>query len=72
MNGFIAVYTENEDYSVIELLGGYDIEMGHVLSGELESLGSEEIMNVSTQEPMDVIIQDCHASAQRAHNLLQG
>ena len=41
--GFIAVETDGNEFSVIELLGGYDVEIGDVISGDLESLGGKTV-----------------------------
>jgi hypothetical protein len=56
-NGFIEIQTGTY-ISVVELLGGYDIEIGDEIKGNLESLGGEVLFNISQDEEMDVFIQD--------------
>ena len=41
-----------------EPLGGYDIEIDDVISGNLWSLGGEELTNETKNYKMDVFIQD--------------
>jgi len=60
--GLIAVETSSGDLSLIELLGGYEVEIDDVISGSLESLGCEEVINKTQDEEMSVVIQDCHCS----------
>ena len=68
--GFIAVETDSNEFSVFELLGGYDVEIGDVISGDLKSLGGETVINKTQSEEMDVFIQDCHCDAQRVRQLM--
>lgn len=56
-NGLIEVQTDSF-VSIIELIGGYNIEIGDEIEGNLDSLGGEEIYNLSQDENMDVFIQD--------------
>ncbi|MBA7577804.1 hypothetical protein ES708_19659 [subsurface metagenome] len=67
--GFIAVETDGNEFSVIELLGEYGVEIGDVISGDIESLGGETVINKTQSEEMDVFIQDCHCDAQRVRQL---
>jgi hypothetical protein len=69
-HGMIGVRTENDDYSVLELCGGYSLELGDILIGELDSLGGEEVKNITQDEVWDVFIQDIYASKQSAWNLI--
>jgi len=66
----IGVRTESDDFSVLELLGGYSPEMGDVISGELNNLGGEEVMNVTQGETWDVFIQDILGSKESAWRLI--
>ena len=54
---FPIVRLENGLYSLVELLGGYDVEIGDEFEGQLDNEGSCEIMNVTQDEEMDVVIQ---------------
>jgi hypothetical protein len=60
----VGVRTENEEFSVLELLGGYSPEIGDVITGNLENLGEEAVKNVTQDEFWDVFIQDIHGSKQ--------
>ncbi len=64
--GMIGVRTEADRFSVLELLGGYAPEIGDVLSGGLEDLGSETVRNVTQEEDWDVYIQDKWGSKESA------
>lgn len=56
-DGLIEVQAET-CISVIELLGAYEVEVGDEIEGDLDNLGSEELLNLSQVENMDVYIQD--------------
>lgn len=66
----IGVRTENNDYSVLELLGGYVPEVGDILKGNLDSLGGETIQNLTQNESWDVFIQDIYGSKNSALTML--
>jgi len=68
--GMIAVRTEHDEYSVLELLGGYSPEIGDVISGNLENLGGESVKNITQGEAWDVFIQDIHGSKQTALTMI--
>lgn len=68
--GLIAVETNSGEYSVIELIGGYNVEIDDIISGVLESLGRKTVMNETQSEEIDVFIQHCHCSAQRVRQLM--
>ena len=69
-HGMIGVRTENDDYSVLELLGGYCLEIGDILIGNLNNLAGEEVKNITQNEVWDVFIQDIYASKQSAWDLI--
>lgn len=54
---FPIVRLENGLYALVELIGGYDVEIGDEFEGNLSEEGSCEIMNVTQDEEMDVMIQ---------------
>ncbi len=56
-NGFVEIKADTF-VSVVELLGGYEVEIGDEIRGNLDSLGGEELYNISQDEQMDVFIQD--------------
>lgn len=66
----IGVRTEHNDFSVLELLGGYFFEKGDVLSGALHNLGGEQVKNLTQGETWDVFIQDIYGSSQTAWRLV--
>lgn len=68
--GLIAVETNSNEFSILELIGGYDVEIDDIISGDLESLGSETVINKTQTEEMDVFIQDCHCNVHRVHQLI--
>ena len=67
--GVVAVETAN-GITVFELLGGYEVELGDIISGRLESLGSETFRNETKQENLDVYVQGIHCSPQIAKQLM--
>ena len=68
-NGFIAIRTDAEEYTIAELLGA-EVAVGDVLEGDLEALAGETLQNVDSLERIEVFIQDIHADAARAAQLL--
>lgn len=69
--GWIAIRDEGGEITLAELIGGYDVEKGNVISGNLHSLGTESFYNHSTDEALDVFVQEIHASDQQALNLIR-
>ncbi|QTL98605.1 hypothetical protein GM661_11840 [Iocasia frigidifontis] len=68
--GFAAIFTENNDYTVIEILGSYHIATGDIIQGNLETLGREYLFNASKDEKIDVFIQEIYASKRVMERLL--
>jgi len=60
------VEAEANDCSLVEMLGGYDIEIGHIVDGNLHSLGGEKLKNISTGEVMDVYMQNAGMNKEHA------
>lgn len=52
----ITVKTENSSIVVIELIG-HEVELGDIISGNLEDLGGEILYNLTQEEKLDVYIQ---------------
>ena len=67
--GFVAVETDG-GITVFELLGGYNIQIGDIISGNLESEGSEIFMNETQKEKMDVFVQGIYCTPQNASQLM--
>lgn len=68
--GFYAVRTSEGDITVFELIDSCVPEKGDLVSGALDSLGSETFVNISQQHSFDVFVQDAHCSEARAADLL--
>jgi hypothetical protein len=59
--------TEDGEYSIFELLGGYDVEVGDVVSsGDFYSMGGETYRNVTKGEDMSVYVQNVVGSIEQA------
>ena len=56
-NGLVAVQLENGEYSIFEPLGGYDIEIGDVISGEIDFDGGINAFNHSKNESLDIMVE---------------
>lgn len=69
--GYIAVKIEDGDCSVIELLGGHDVKMNDIISGNLEFIGGEKLFNESQHERMSVNIQNVNCTRKIAKNLME-
>jgi hypothetical protein len=54
------------EFTVAELLGGYDVEKGHVISGDLHCLGGETFFNETEDEDIDVYVQGFGMSEQQS------
>ena len=54
--GFVEIHTDIF-ISIIELLGGYKVEIGDEIKGNLYSLGGEEVYNISKEEETNIFIQ---------------
>lgn len=67
--GFVAVETAN-GITVFELLGLYEVELGDIISGNLESLGDRTFRNETRQESLKVYVQGIHCSPQNARQLM--
>ena len=70
-HGMIGVRTETDDYSVLELIGGYSPEMGDEIAGDLETHGGQEVQNITQGETWDVVIQQILGSKRSAWDLVQ-
>lgn len=67
--GFIAINTDM-GITVAELLGGYIIQMGDIIKGDLEIHGGIELLNMSQNEKIDAFIQGIHCTREFAAKLL--
>ena len=69
--GYIVIRDQIGEFTVAELLGGYDVERGHVITGNLHSLGSETFYNETESEELDVIVQNNGMSEQQSIQMLR-
>lgn len=69
--GYIVIRDPIGEFTVAELLGGYDVERGHVISGDLHSLGSETFINETEEEEIEVFVQSYGMSEQQTIHLIQ-
>lgn len=69
-NGWVAVQLENGEYSIFEPLGGYSVEVGDVISGDIGAEGGEKAYNHSQDEPMDIITELSGLSLQQVQQRL--
>ena len=70
--GMIAVEVDANDFTVIEILEmSYDVEIGDVISGNLDSHAGGTLINLSKNEKMDVFIQGTNCTSQNAENLMR-
>lgn len=68
--GFLAVKTENNEFSVVEVIDSYCPELGAVVSGPLEELGGETLKCLDDGMEFDVYIQDIHSNYSNAKRML--
>lgn len=68
--GLIAVDVDG-DYTIVELLGGYDVNVGDAITGNLHNLGGEILINRTSGEKMDTFIQDYGCTRRRAEGLMK-
>ena len=58
INNFFTVETENRRYIVCEPIGGYEVSINDEIKGNFDSLGREQLFNISQNEYIDVVIQE--------------
>jgi hypothetical protein len=69
--GIIAVEVDTNDFTVFEYKRPYAVNIGNVISGNLDSKGSKSLMNLSNYNKMDVIIQGVNCTLQNAQHLME-
>ncbi len=67
--GLAALITENDEYTTFEPLG-YDVEIGDIISGDLESVGGETWQNITKGEEIEVMVEDIYGSKSIAVQLI--
>ncbi|WP_299514796.1 hypothetical protein [uncultured Rummeliibacillus sp.] len=68
--GFVAVMTENHDYSIVEIVDSYVPEIEAIVYGNLENLGGETLKCIDDGVEFDVFIQDIHSNLNNAKRIL--
>ena len=58
LNGMFAVEVDDGGFTIVELLDSVDVGIGEVVHGELQSLGGESLLNVTTGDKFDCYIQN--------------
>lgn len=69
--GFVAVRTESNEFSVVEIIDSYFPEIGAIVSVHLEELGGETLKCLDDGITFDVYIQDIHSTYANAKMMLQ-
>ncbi len=69
--GFIVIRDPFGEFTIAELVGGYEVEKGHVISGELHALGCETFINETEDEELDVIVQGHGMTEQQSIRMIQ-
>jgi hypothetical protein len=67
--GMAALITENDEYTSFDTRG-CEIEVGDIISGDLESLGSETWTNETRGEIMEVFVEGVFDSRKTALRLV--
>lgn len=70
--GYIVIRDVIGEFTVAELLGGYDVAEGHIVSGKLHSLGAETLMNETEDQAIEVFVQGYGMSEQQSTLMLRG
>jgi hypothetical protein len=55
--GLVYVKQENGERTWFEALGGYVIEIGDVISGNLKNLAGEDLYNITRDQTISVFIE---------------
>ncbi|MDO0944617.1 hypothetical protein [Chromohalobacter israelensis] len=55
--GLIAIQVDEGDITVAEMLGGYSVELGDVIRGDLETVAGETFYNITKSEEMEVFVE---------------
>ena len=72
--GMVAVLTENGDFTIIEIIGSYEIDIGDELTWKnATGLGSEHYRNITKNQIIEVFVQNhwVNESQLQQHLLLE-
>ena len=67
--GMASLITEYGEYTSFELLG-CDVEIGDIIIGNLESIGSETWRNETKMKEIDVFVEDTHGDKRSALSII--
>jgi hypothetical protein len=57
--GMVAVLTENGDFTIIQIIGSYEIDIGDELTWKNDTgLGSERYRNITKNQIIEVFVQN--------------
>ncbi len=57
--GMVAVLTENGDFTIIEIIGSYEIDIGDEMTWKNDTgLGSEQYRNITKNQVINVFVQN--------------
>ena len=68
--GMLVVQIDSGDCTVFELMGGYDVKVGHRVNGDLDSSLCETLQNLSTGESISVYVQGQGCSPEHGRRLI--
>lgn len=69
--GYIVIRDPMGEFTVAELMGGYDVEKGHVISGNLHNHAGETFINESKDEEIEVFVQGYGMTEQQSILMIQ-
>ena len=69
--GIIAVEVDTNNFTVFEYNRPYAVNIGDIISGNLDSKGSTALRNLSNYNKMDVLIQGVNCTLQNAQHLME-
>jgi len=67
--GMAALITENGEYTSFEP-AGYDVEIGDIISGDLESVGGKTWHNETKMEEIEVMVEDIGSNKETALRII--
>jgi hypothetical protein len=70
--GLVAVFTERGEYTVFDPQGYESLEVGDQVSGNLDNLGTETLVNNSKGNRFKAFVDCIHADQATARKLLSG
>ncbi|HIH8976805.1 TPA: hypothetical protein ACYUTM_001889 [Serratia marcescens] len=69
--GFIAIRDSRGEFVLAELLGGYVVEKGDVVSGNADHHGSQTLLNETRGERINVFIQGIGMTEKQTIRMIQ-